>query len=45
MPGEGLDPDGRYRLRIGVGAQDGAARAPAAALPVLYTLLATVDPS
>jgi SAM-dependent methyltransferase len=44
MPGDGLDADGRYRLRIGLGARRGYSRAPGAELPVLYTLLATSTP-
>jgi SAM-dependent methyltransferase len=34
------DEDGRYRLRIGVGESRDGRRAPAAPLPVLYTLIA-----
>jgi SAM-dependent methyltransferase len=35
------EPDGQYRVRIGVGAQDGDEREPAYPLPVLFTFLAT----
>jgi hypothetical protein len=36
------EPDGQYRLRIGVGGQSRDGRDPAYPLPVLYTFLATV---
>jgi SAM-dependent methyltransferase len=35
------EPDGRYRVRLGVGASVGDTRGPAYPLPVLFTLLAT----
>jgi hypothetical protein len=41
MEGSGLDEDGRYRLRIGQGRQDGEGRHPPFPLPVLYALVAT----
>jgi SAM-dependent methyltransferase len=39
------DADGQYRVRIGVGGQNGDERDPAFPLPVLFTLLATRDSS
>ncbi len=45
MPEARLDPDGRYRVRIGLGAADGEGlRDQAYPLPVLYTLIATRNP-
>jgi SAM-dependent methyltransferase len=41
MSGDKLDADGRYRLRIGLGAKEGDSRAKSEALPVLFTLLAS----
>lgn len=43
MVGDGLDADGRYRLRIGLGARQGDSGASIAELPVLYTLLASSE--
>jgi 2-polyprenyl-3-methyl-5-hydroxy-6-metoxy-1,4-benzoquinol methylase len=42
---EGPEDDGRYRLRLGVGALDGAGREPACPMPVLYTLVARSERS
>ena len=41
MVGCPLEPDGRFRLRIGVGPVAGDSRTEAYPLPVLYTLIAT----
>jgi SAM-dependent methyltransferase len=38
---DGPEDDGRYRLRLGVGEEREGTRAPAAPLPVLFTMLAT----
>jgi 2-polyprenyl-3-methyl-5-hydroxy-6-metoxy-1,4-benzoquinol methylase len=41
---DGPEDDGRYRLRLGVGAEHDGSREPAFPLPVLFTLLATRAP-
>jgi ubiquinone/menaquinone biosynthesis C-methylase UbiE len=43
MDGLSPEPDGRFRLRIGLGPVEGTGRLPAYPLPVLFTLLATTD--